>query len=712
MKPSTLGLRQQLLLIALLPMLLIAIVLAAYFTVSGLAALDEEQADRGRAIASYLAPAAEYGVISGNREGLQSLVQATLTQRDVQAVTITDPAGRVLAVSGRTALSPAMLLSLPGDPKQGLVRSGERRQAFAATIRRSRAEIEDYLDAASSRTQTPDTMGWVFVELSGDELADRKRTFLVNSVLLVILGLTLTGALALRLARRVVGPVDELVAAVRRMAEGALDTRVAADSGGELGDLERGFNNMAVRLEDVHRTMQERIDSATAQLSHQARHDALTGLINRRAFEDRAELAVQTAGTQGCRHVLCFLDLDQFKVVNDTCGHAAGDDLLRQLSLLLRGRIRGHDTLARLGGDEFGVLLENCELEDAQRVAESLRQLVEDFRFFWHDKVFTVGVSIGLVTVDEQTHTLHEVLAAADRACYIAKEQGRNRVEVFRPDAQTQQRRNQDGAWGQRITHALNEQRLMLHAQPLFALDGGPPPDIAAELLLRMQDDGGELIMPMAFLPAAERFALLPTLDGWALEHALQHIARHPESDDCYSLNVAAGTVCDEGYTTRLAEGLTRHHVAGARLCFDLSEATVGRNYVAAQRFTNEVRALGCRVALDAFGGGMSSFNVLQNLAPDYVKIGGSLIRDAIANEVSLTLLRAIIDVARNLGIGVIAETLEQADMRDLVMRLGVSWGQGYLLGRPVPLEHFLLRPRRDRRPDDLPPEACDAASA
>ncbi len=425
--------KYRILFLAMSPVVVISTLLSILVTIGGVTEMDGALKTRGMAMARQLAPASEYGVFSGNREILQALAQSVMKESDTKAVIITDDRSKILAVSGR----PSRIAGT--GPDTGGIAAGENDSLiFTAPIHRNELEVDDYgLAGETNHDGTPKkkVLGRVYVELSTLPTLQRKNHFVAASMAIGLFGLIGALLLALSMSRDVTGPLSRLLDAVTRMTQGNLDTRVAADSGGELEELENGFNHMAEKLQSAHTQMQQRIDEATELLSHQASHDVLTGLVNRREFEDRLKRALVRTHEHGLEHALCYMDLDQFKAVNDTCGHIAGDELLRQLSLLLRTRVRERDTLARLGGDEFGLLLECCRLEDAMVIAEEFREAVTGFRFIWQDKVFSIGISIGLAVIDRTNANLIEALSAADSACYTAKYGGRNRVHVYQNTA-------------------------------------------------------------------------------------------------------------------------------------------------------------------------------------------------------------------------------------------------------------------------------------
>lgn len=431
-----------------------------------------------------------------------------------------------------------------------------------------------------------------------------------------------------------------------------------------------------------------------AELEFQASHDALTGLINRAEFERRLAQAADSAQLEHKRHALMFVDLDQFKVVNDTSGHEAGDELLRQLTAALQQGLRQSDTLARLGGDEFGVLLDGCDLEHARAIAEHLRALVADFRFHWQDKVFAVGASIGLVCFGPGKTVLSDLLRMADSACYVAKDHGRNRVHVYTPeDEELAQRRDEIG-WVERIRQALEDDRFVLYAQRMEAL--GPDAGGAAaheELLLRMRSADGGIVPPSAFLPAAERYGLMPEIDRWVIREAFSHLAaRRQGMAAVCALNLSAASVCDPGFLDFVRGQFAAHRLDPARICFEITESVAISNLRQAAALCRELKALGCRIALDDFGKGMSSFTYLKNLPVDFLKIDGAFVRDMADDPIDRAMVESINSIGHVMGIRTVAEHVETDAVLALLRRLGVDFAQGHAVGRPRPFGRVVAR--------------------
>jgi len=426
------------------------------------------------------------------------------------------------------------------------------------------------------------------------------------------------------------------------------------------------------------------------QLSYQASHDALTDLINRREFERRLRRLLIQINIHAGDHVLCYLDLDQFKIINDSCGHVAGDELLRQVASLLTGQIRSRDTLARLGGDEFAVLMEHCPIGQAGVLADHIREAIEGFRFQWHERRFSLGVSIGLVPLQGGT-SIEDALNLADSACYAAKEKGRNRIHVYHPDDNpVATKRTGDSHWASSITSALENDQFILYAQAIYAC-GAEVGGSRYEILLRLRE-GGDIVRPGAFMPAAERYNLSPQVDRWVLDHVIQWFEDHPEllrQIELCSVNLSAVSLCDESFREYALNRLKSSGFARHKLCFEVTETAAISNLCRATDFIQSLRAVGCRFALDDFGSGLSSFAYLRNLPVDMVKIDGAFIRDIANNDTDRMMVKSICDIVSMMDKETTAEYVETAESLEVLRDIGVDFVQGFHLGTPAPLEQL-----------------------
>jgi diguanylate cyclase (GGDEF)-like protein len=421
-----------------------------------------------------------------------------------------------------------------------------------------------------------------------------------------------------------------------------------------------------------------------AQLSYQATHDELTDILNRREFERRLrELLSALRQGSGGEHAVLYLDLDRFKIVNDTSGHAAGDELIKQVSQLLQSTLRERDIVGRLGGDEFGIMLTQCSHEDALRVAEKVRKAVVDLHFAWGVRSYRIGVSIGLVLLDSRSSSLKEVMKAADAACYMAKEKGRNRIHLYSDDDAELSVRQTEMEAVSRIRAALENDRFCLHLQTIAPLRGGRA---HAEVLVRMLDEQGGLVPPMAFIPAAERYDLMPLLDRWVIRHAFEALAQQPPGTS-WAINLSGASVCDEGLLEFVLEQQRITGVALEDVCFEITETVAVANLAQAATLIQDLQAQGARFALDDFGAGMSSFAYLKHLPVDYVKIDGSFIKGILHSPTERAMVESINQIAHVMGKQTIAEFVEDDAVLACLRAMGVDFAQGYGVGRPQPLQ-------------------------
>src|SRR5713101_6365533 len=424
------------------------------------------------------------------------------------------------------------------------------------------------------------------------------------------------------------------------------------------------------------------------KLAYHASHDPLTNLVNRLEFEKRLALALHTAATQSRQHIVMYLDLDQFKIVNDTCGHAAGDQLLRQVGALLKDQVREGDTLARLGGDEFGVLLENCPMQEAIGIADKLRQCIADFRFVGEGKAFSIGASIGVVQVADGMLNLTDILSAADSACYTAKEKGRNRVQFYRPHDSEVFLRRGEMEWVSRLQRALQEGRFMLHAQEIHSIGDQSPRSNHYELLVRMLDEHDKIVPPMAFIPAAERYNMMPMIDQWVIQDAfakINSLGSKGATGGTYAINISGTSIGDERFLEFVRDQFRRYVMRPGTICFELTETAAIANFDKAARFFGELKSLGCLFSLDDFGAGMSSFGYLKHLPVDFLKIDGSFVKDVAHDPVDLAMVRAINDVGHVMGKQTICEAVDGEMGLAALREIGVDFAQGHWLSPPGP---------------------------
>jgi diguanylate cyclase (GGDEF)-like protein/PAS domain S-box-containing protein len=425
------------------------------------------------------------------------------------------------------------------------------------------------------------------------------------------------------------------------------------------------------------------------QLSWQASHDSLTGLLNRNEFEAILRLLIQDAKVSGKHHALMYMDLDQFKIVNDTCGHFAGDELLKQLAQLLLPKIRESDTLARLGGDEFGLILEGCQLKQASDIAQQLLDLVKDFRFVWNDKTFSIGMSIGLVAITSLNKDLVSTLSAADAACFIAKDKGRHRVWIHHTDDDDVVQHKGEMEWVSRLNDALDKDRFELYVQHVKPIKR-PLDGYYHEILLRLKQADGSLVSPMAFIPAAERYGLMTAIDRWVIRQAFQWLSQHKavyKRSDIFAINISGQSLADPQFLPFCVNEYKRHSIVPAQVCLEITETAAIANWSHANQLFAALKDMGFKFALDDFGSGMSSFGYLKYLPLDYIKIDGSFVKDMVLDQVDKTFVEVINQIGHVMALKTIAEFVEDDQTVELLQKIGVDFAQGFSIHKPAALE-------------------------
>ncbi len=427
----------------------------------------------------------------------------------------------------------------------------------------------------------------------------------------------------------------------------------------------------------------------TRQMSYQATHDGLTGLINRREFERRLAEALDDAHAGDAHHVLCFIDLDHFKEVNDTSGHQAGDSLLREVAKIMREAVRDSDTVGRIGGDEFALLLPGCPLEKGRQIADDLARAVAQNRFVWKDRIHTIGASIGLVEVSRDSGSVEEIIAAADSACYVAKKRGDGNVAVYSARDEAVARHSGDIQWLRTLQTALRENRFRLYWQPIVPTwvndDSGP----SMEVLVRLSNDKGQELSPVELVRAAERYRLMGLVDRWVVQTTFTALGRGAiplTGRHSVAVNISGQTLADAQFLDFVVECFDRSGVDPAQICFEIAESAVVANLEAARRFVAVLHGMGSQFALDDFGSNIGSFASLKNLPMDYLKIDGSFMQNLARDSVNQAMVTATIKLARSLNFKVIAEQVEDAAGLDAARSMGVDYVQGYAIGRPKPL--------------------------
>jgi diguanylate cyclase (GGDEF)-like protein/PAS domain S-box-containing protein len=444
---------------------------------------------------------------------------------------------------------------------------------------------------------------------------------------------------------------------------------------------------VAIVFHDVTETREMAI-----KIVYQASHDSLTGIINRSKFEEIMQQLLEKNKYQPQHHVLFFMDLDRFKIINDTCGHFAGDQLLKQIAQLLREKLRASDVLARLGGDEFGVLLENCPLEKASEIAEKLCKTVSEFPFIWNNKLFNIGISIGVIGIDSDQDNADYILSAADEACYLAKEKGGSRFHIFSDYEQEFSKRIGDTQWVSRISKSFEENKFHLYCQQIIPLLEDAQPGDHYELLLRMEgEEKNNFIYPAFFIPAAQRYNLMPTIDRWVINNFIafyknNYLNTTSKTLFTCNINLSGASLNDDSFPQFVEEQLRENLVPAHLICFEITETVAIANFTKATQFIQGLRSLGCRFALDDFGSGFSSFGYLKHLPVDYLKIDGSFVKNMVNNSFDLAMVRSINEMGHLMGLKTIAEFVENESIFNLLKTIGVDYAQGYWVANPKPL--------------------------
>jgi diguanylate cyclase (GGDEF)-like protein/PAS domain S-box-containing protein len=427
------------------------------------------------------------------------------------------------------------------------------------------------------------------------------------------------------------------------------------------------------------------------KIAYQASHDPLTDLYNRAIFEEYLRQLLDDAKDQNHEHVLFYLDLDRFKIVNDTCGHFAGDQLLRQVSSTMKQKIRKMDIIARLGGDEFGIILTNYPFSQAYEIGEKIRQAVSDIHFLWDEKLFSIEVSIGAVAINSECKSVEYLLGIADQSCYMAKEKGGNQIHFFLDDDCEFSDRWGETQWISVLNQAFVENSFCLYFQPIIAIaDGNPKEHI--ELLLRLRDKKKRIILPSLFLPAAQRYNMMTAIDRWVIDFYLRFYEKNyqgipVDKIPVFTMNLSGSSLNDDHFLRFLKEQLLNYRIPPNIICFEITETIAINNYNKAIQFINELKSMGCLFALDDFGVGLSSFNYLKKLPIDYIKIGGAFIQNLMDSPLDYTIVESINQIGHILGIRTIAEVVENETVFEVIRKIGIDYGQGFWFGKPQPIE-------------------------
>ncbi|MBT8077479.1 MAG: EAL domain-containing protein [Gammaproteobacteria bacterium] len=569
-----------------------------------------------------------------------------------------------------------------------IARDVSYRKSLEVSLSRSKRQAQYTLESISEGVITTDNEGRIdYMNRAAEGMTNANREEAAGHKISEIFSLIDEAD------RRPLGdPVERCLAMRRRVNMGRRALLVSKDAESEhsveiTASPIRGPGNSISGTVVVFHDVSE-IRGLTRQMSYQATHDALTGLVNRREFERRLQDAMDSAQAEEAVHILFYMDLDRFKAVNDSCGHLAGDNMLREVAALIKDKVRDSDFVGRLGGDEFGTLLIGCPLDKARQIATDICNAVGDYRFVWKDKIFNIGISIGLVEISRGSGNLQDLMSAADSACYVAKQRGRGQVHVYSARDEAIARERGDIQWLRKLQEALHEGKFVLARQPIIATgsdDSGP----AVEVLIRLPDSGGRYTNTAEFLRPAERYQLMPQIDRWVVSATLAAISggeiRLPGRRSC-AINISGQTLGDEGFLGFVVEALDRSGVAPSAICFEVTESAVSGNVQYAQRFIEVLHGIGCEFALDDFGSGLGSFASLKHLPVDYLKIDGAYTRNLSSDQVNQEMVAAMIKLARTMDFRVVAEQVEQQEDFDWLREIGVDFVQGNFVEAPAAL--------------------------
>jgi diguanylate cyclase (GGDEF)-like protein len=539
-------------------------------------------------------------------------------------------------------------------------------------------------------------LGYVFVAIDKAALIEDHREAFIKNVGYITLALMLCSILVSWVSRSISQPIRDMTAALKRFMIGSQQVSHGKNTLPEIKSLQSTINQISREMQHVEADMRHRIQDAQAQLRYQARHDALTGLVNRQELERRLQQALQDVKLHRANHVFCYMDLDQFRVINDTCGHLAGDEMLRQISMILSQRIRAEDTFARLGGDEFGLLLSYCQVEKAIEIAAQLRQMVETFRFMHEGRLFQTGISIGIVEITADLKDVGQITRHADAACYVAKDNGRNQIHLFHPEDDVLLKRHVEMEWVVRINEAIEHNDFVLYCQGIFPLQNKELPPFY-EILIRKRDEHGGIIPPAEFLPSAERYHLMTKIDRWVIQHAfmaLQPLFKTQSGLKPFivSINLSGMSLGDAQLLPYIQNCFETYDIPPTHVCFEVTETSAIINIDNTIKLILELQKLGTRFMLDDFGSGMSSFSYLKHLPVNFLKMDGAYVKDITSSKVDLAMAKAIQSVAQSMGIQTIAEYVEDEATLDCLKEMGVAYAQGFYLNRPLPLSDALAR--------------------
>ncbi len=560
------------------------------------------------------------------------------------------------------------------------------RKSVEASLSRGRGQAQITLESMAEGIITTDKDGVIdYVNPAAEKLVAAGRDATIGQPFSQVVKLVDEGD-----GHDLGDPVSRVLGMKKRVSMGRRALLMPSDGGPEISidataspvfNPDAGMAGVVVVMRDVGE-----LRGLTREMSYQASHDALTGLVNRREFERQVTIALDGAKAEGTSHVLCYMDLDRFKVVNDTCGHMAGDNMLREVAAVLREQVRDSDVVARLGGDEFALLLVRCPLDKARQIADDVCAAVRNYRFVWQDRIFDIGISIGIVEITPQSGTLEDLLGAADSACYVAKQQGRGRVHIYSARDEEAARQRGEIHWLRKLQAAIRDERFELFVQPIISVAGRVARGPAVEVLLRMRDEDSALIRPQEFIRAAERYHLITTLDRWVVQTTLASVANHAirlPDERSVAINLSGQTMADDNFLDFVVNALDHSQVDPGQICFEVTERAVLRDLDHARRFIGVLHGMGCSFALDDFGSDVGSLASLKGLDIDFLKLDGIYTRNLATDDISQEVVSSVTRLSHAVGFKVIAEQVEDQSSFDELRDLGVNFIQGNFVEAP-----------------------------
>ncbi len=643
--------------------------------------MQQEQTKKGVELSSILAANAADAMLRNDIVALDELIQELSSVKNISATFLLDANGRVKTSTDKSYFN----LTLSDPISVNLLKEAQKN-----SLKKAQSVHNHLIDTLYPITVSGETIGYARTLLSNKELEMEFGEMSQNGFIYALIAIFSGSFLAFLMIKRMSEDIDALSEAAKRISKKDFDTPMPIIKGkSEIANMAHAFD---VMMESIRQNIHE-LQKSEEKMKWQATHDALTGLNNRINFEKALNTLIEESKIFHSTHALLFLDLDKFKVVNDTAGHLAGDELLKNIAQIMQKSIRQQDLLFRFGGDEFGILLKNCDTAHASAIGQKIIAAVDGYEFKWYAYTFRVGVSIGIVSIDDASNDAVETLSLADTACYIAKDKGRNRIFLASESNKESMEQREEMSWIARIRDALANNKFELYVQKIESLKDGLATHY--ETLLRLNTPDGKIALPDSFLPAAERYALMPSIDLWVARRLFEYINANKTSqveNRCFSLNLSGQSINDEDFLPKLKALLREYNIAGETIIFEITESVAIASHARANEFINELREFKCLFALDDFGSGASSFTYLKSFTVDYLKIDGSFIKNILSSHIDEAFVEAVTSIANKMDMLVIAEYVENEEIRQKMEDMGVHYAQGFGIERPFAIKALSLR--------------------